>query len=55
MTREELNAICAAIRRVKAASNRLDRLKAWLIEQRDASLLGTTRAIYQSILDKLEE
>ena len=55
MTREELNRICAAIRRIKAASDRLERLQAWLAQQRDEAHLVSTKAIYQAILDKLEE
>ena len=55
MTRRELDALCASIRRIKAASDRLDRLTAWLTEQRDAAHLSTTRALYQAILDKIGE
>lgn len=55
MTHGELNELCATIRRLKAASDRLDRVKAWLIEQRDSMRLSTTKALYQAILDKIEE
>lgn len=55
MTREELNGICAAIRRVKSASDRFERAQAWLIGQRDEAHLASTKAIYQAILDKMEE
>lgn len=39
----------------EARAARADALKAWLIEQRDKSPLQTTKAIYQAILNKLEE
>ena len=39
----------------EARAERLDRLRAWLVEQRDKSLLPTTKAIYQAIIDKLDE
>ena len=55
MTREELNRICAAIRRVKAASDRFERVQAWLTRQRDEAHLASTKAIYQAVLDKMEE
>lgn len=55
MTHEELDKLCATIKRIKAASDRLDRVKAWLIEQRDSMRLATTKAIYQAIIDKIEE
>ena len=55
MTRDELNAICAAIRALKAKADRLDRLKTWLEEQRDKAVLQTTKAVYQGILDLMEE
>lgn len=43
----------ASLAETKAA--RLDRLKTWLIEQRDKAMLSTTKALYQAILDRLEE
>ena len=55
MTHEDLDKLCANIRRYKDASDRLERVKAWLIEQRDSMRLATTKAIYQAILDKIEE
>ncbi len=55
MTRNELDAICAAIRAYKAKSGRFDRMKTWLTEQRDKAVLQTTKAIYQAIIDKMEE
>lgn len=55
MTREEWEKIYATILRIKAAADRLDRVKAWLIEQRDSMRLATTKAIYQAIIDKIEE
>ncbi len=39
----------------EARAARADALKAWLIEQRGQSPLQTTKAIYQAILNKLEE
>ena len=54
MTRNELNAICAAIRAMKAKSDRLDRLRAWLEEQQDRAVLQTTKAIYQAIIDRID-
>ena len=47
----------AAIERATSAearAERLDRLRDWLVEQRDKALLPTTKAIYQAILDRLE-
>lgn len=55
MTRRQLDTLCAAIRAMKAKSDRLDRLKTWLEEQRDRAVLQTTKAIYQAIIDKMEE
>lgn len=49
--------IAALIERATSAearAARLDRLKDWLIEQRDKAVLPTTKAIYQAILDKME-
>ena len=39
----------------EARAERLDRLRDWLVEQRDKALLSTTKAIYQAIIDKLDE
>lgn len=39
----------------EARAARLDRLRDWLAEQRDKALLPTTKAIYQAIIDKLDE
>ena len=39
----------------EARAERLDRLRDWLVEQRDKALLPTTKAIYQAIIDKLDE
>lgn len=55
MTRNELNALCAAIRAYKAKSDRLDRLRTWLEEQRDRAVLQTTKAVYQAVIDRMEE
>lgn len=43
----------AEIAEAKAA--RADAVKAWLVEQRDKAVLPTTKAIYQAIIDKMEE
>lgn len=34
---------------------RAEALRAWLVEMRDAAKLATTKAIYQAIIDKLDE
>ena len=39
----------------EARAARLDALKAWLEEQRDKSVLPTTKAIYQAIIDKIDK
>ena len=39
----------------EARAERLDSLKDWLVEQRDKALLPTTKAIYQAIIDRIEE
>ena len=39
----------------EARAARLDRLRNWLIEQRDKALLPTTKAIYQAIIDRIDE
>lgn len=38
----------------EARAERLDRLRDWLVEQRDKSLLPTTKAIYQAIIDRID-
>jgi len=48
----------AAIERATSAearAERLDRLRDWLVEQRDKSPLQTVKAIYQAIINKLDE
>ena len=48
----------AAIERATSAearAARLDALKAWLVEQRDKAVLPTTKAIYQAIIDRIDE
>jgi len=48
----------AAVERATSAEARAARLaslKAWLVEQRDRAVLPTTKAIYQAIIDRLEE
>ncbi len=39
----------------EARAARLDRLRAWLVEQRDKAVLPTTKAIYQAIIDRIDE
>ena len=34
---------------------RLDTLRAWLVTMRDAAVLPTTKAIYQAIIDKIDD
>ena len=34
---------------------RMEAFKAWLVEQRDRAALPTTKALYQAIIDKLED
>lgn len=43
----------AEITAVKIA--RIEAFKAWLIEQRDKATFSTTEALYQAIIDKLED
>ena len=48
----------AAIERATSAearAARLDALRSWLVEQRDKAILSTTKAIYQAIIDKIDE
>lgn len=39
----------------EARAARLDRLRSWLIEQRDKAVLPTTKAVYQAIIDRIDE
>ena len=39
----------------EARAARLDRLRDWLVDQRDKALLPTTKAIYQAIIDRIDE
>lgn len=39
----------------EARAARLDKLRTWLVEQRDKAVLPTTKAIYQAIIDKIDE
>ena len=55
MTYERLDQICAVIKRMKTASDRLTDVVRWLEEQRDSARLSTTKAIYQAILDRIEQ
>ena len=34
---------------------RLDALRTWLVERRDAATLPTTKALYQAIIDRIDE
>jgi len=48
----------AAIERATSAearAARLDALRAWLVEQRDKAPLQTMKAIYQAIIDRIDE
>ena len=55
MTKKELEQILAIIRQYKAQAERLDRIKAKIIELRDKATLPTTKAIYNAILQLFEE
>ena len=55
MTREQLNALCAAIRAMKARSDKLTEIRTKIEGLRDAAKLQTTKAIYQAVLDLFEE
>ena len=39
----------------EARAARLDALRSWLVEQRDKAVLPTTKALYQAIIDKIDE
>lgn len=39
----------------EARAARLDALRAWLVEQREKAVLPTTKAIYQAIIDRIDE
>lgn len=39
----------------EARAARLDALRSWLIEMRDKAVLPTTKAIYQAIIDRIDE
>lgn len=39
----------------EARAARLDKLRTWLVEQRDKAVLPTTKALYQAIIDKIDE
>ncbi len=41
--------------RAEARAEALDKLRDWLVEQRDKALLPTTKAIYQAIIDRIDE
>ena len=39
----------------EARAARLDRLREWLVEQRDEARLPATKAVYQAIIDRIDE
>ena len=45
----------AAAAAAEARAARLDALRAWLVECRDAATLPTTKALYQAIIDRIDE
>lgn len=52
------NAAAVAEHRAQAAERRAARLvtlREWFVEQRDKALLPTTKAIYQALIDKIDE
>lgn len=51
MTRNELNALVARLRLMKARADKLDAIKARIQQMKDEAVLQTTKAIYQAILD----
>ena len=55
MTRKELDRMLDIIRAYKARAERLDRIKARIIELRDKATLQTTKAIYNAILQLFDE
>ena len=55
MTRKELDRMLDIIRLYKARSEKLDRIKAKIIELRDKATLQTTKAIYNAILELFDE
>lgn len=52
---ERIVALIERATSAEARAERLDRLRDWLAEQRDKSLLPTTKAIYQAIIDRIDE
>ena len=56
-TSAEARAARAEVRaaRAEARAEALDKLRDWLVEQRDKALLPTTKAIYQAIIDRIDE
>lgn len=55
MTREQLNAICTAIKALKKRSDRLTTIRTKIEQLRDAAVLQTTKALYQAVLDLFDE
>ena len=55
MKRSEAEKICELISKYKRTTNKFEKLKIWLEEQRDSAILPTTKALYQAILDRMED
>ena len=55
MTKKELEQILSIIRQYKARAEKLDRIKAKIIELRDKATLQTTKAIYNAILELFDD
>ena len=54
MTRTQLDTICAAIRAMKARSEKLESVKGQIEELQEQAKLQSTKALYQVILDLFE-
>lgn len=55
MKRSEAEKICELISKYKRTTNKFEKLKIGLEEQRDSAILPTTKALYQAILDRMED
>ena len=53
--REKWQAALERATTAEAKAARAEAVKAWLVEQRDKAALPTTKAIYQAIIDKMED
>lgn len=53
--REKWQAALERATTAEAKAAKADAVKAWLVEQRDKAALPTTKAIYQAIIDKMED